>query len=141
VQIGAEIVVEAPVAHAFAHQQHFQPVRAIGGTGDHGVERMQILQPGAPCAGGDIADPHHAVAPFREHVGATEHAAGPHRLDLDFRIISEGGTGQREAEIDRIAEILTGEAKPQADGPRAHRPLHRRPARPHVAADPLGTGP
>jgi hypothetical protein len=108
--------------------------------GEHAVERLQVRM-GLPALPGAVAQGDRRAVPLGEGVGALQDEPRPQRLRLDHRIAAEHPARDRQAEIDRIAVGVRGEAQLQADRRPAYRALHRLLAALHAARELLGSGP
>ena len=111
--VGAQVIVEAPVAHALAQKQEIERVARIGAMRHHAVERCQMPECLPPLAS-VAANAYARSVAGREHIGAAERLAGPLRLGLDFGITREHRGRLRQPEIDRIAVIVGREAQLEA---------------------------
>ena len=91
----------------------------------HAVERGQSMRDDRPVvllvAGLDERSA--AIDKYRRR---SKRPSAPDTFPLDFRIVSEGAARRwRKAEIDRVAEVVTGETQPQANRVLADDTLNR----------------
>lgn len=141
VGVGAEVIVEAPAAHGLAQHQHLGRRPRVGRVRHRAVEGGEVVGRHVPVA--VLASRAHdgTAAVDQQRRGAHRRAA-PDALALDLRIVRERRTrGDRQPEVDGVAEIVAGEAEAQAHGVLPRRALHGTFARHDRAAERLGAGP
>ncbi len=90
VAVGAEMVVEAPVAHVVAQAQQFDGVTRIGRMGHHAVEGREMGQRLLPRAGA-VANADTRAPATGNLVARPQHLADPQAFRLHMRIAVEQG--------------------------------------------------
>ena len=140
VDVGAEVVIETPVAQLLAQRQQLGAILGIGAMGEHAVERLEV-RIGLPALPLAIAQGDRGTEPLGEGVGALQDQPGPESFRLDHGIAAEQAARDRQAEVDRIAVCLGREAQLQADRRLAHSALHGLLSALHAVRELLGPRP
>src|SRR5262249_21933099 len=138
---GPKMIVESPIAHAFAQYQQFWSVTWIAAVGHHAVERRKILECLPPRAR-IVANTDAWAVAHRKHIRAAEGLTGPLCLDLDFRIARKlRARRDRQAKIDGITVVVARKSELQGDRRSSPGALNLLLASLHSARELLGARP
>jgi hypothetical protein len=141
IEVGAELIVEAPRAHRLAQPHHLGRVPRVSALRHHAVEARQVLGDRIPLAV-VRARANERTAAIDERRRRTHDRSVPHALAFDFGILSESRSRRRrQTEIDRVTEFVGGEAELHAHRSLADRALHRVIATQHRSREAFGPRP